>query len=400
MQQVSFQPLEPFNDLRLMDMNIFLGTGLMDGKSSVPPEDSPPPPLLTNECLDSLAIEYLDASVAETVDSLVAQTRARILREEADHNDLHAAAVLNPSLAAFGVRISSTKNDMSFFDASTGLVNRFLIRETVKQQGARLTVALLPYIGYWEANGRKAPVPQRGVTHAAVPFDSFHIDLCGPLKPALNGSIYMVMFVDSASRWQRAYGMRAKSDTNKYVKRFLVDMKDMGTPRCLWMDGGGKLTGREFAEFCNAVSIRREYTALGTPIQNGVVESAIWRTFKGGYAACRHIFSIPHVDLSTISNTEPYDHSLWLASVIWGSGCFNRSATKANRGWLPPYEIFLGRKPPLEVVPFFQERMMRVKRTFKSDVQSVKCFHPHGANNHSTSSNPSPSYHTHLSPQR
>ena len=120
----------------------------------------PPPPLLTNECLDSLAIEYLDASVAETMDSLLAQSRARILKEEADHNDLHAAAVLAPSPAAFEVRISSTKNNMKFFHASTGLVNEFLI-----------------------------------------------------------GSIYMIMFVDSASRWQRAYGMRAKSDTPPSMSR-------------------------------------------------------------------------------------------------------------------------------------------------------------------------------------
>ena len=50
----------------------------------------PPSPLVTNECLHSSAIEYLDASAVETMDSFVAQSRARILREEADHNDLHA----------------------------------------------------------------------------------------------------------------------------------------------------------------------------------------------------------------------------------------------------------------------------------------------------------------------
>ena len=89
------------------------------------------------------------------------------------------------------------------------------MRETAKQQYVRLTVALLLGVGFLEANGRKAPVPRRGVIHAAMPFGRFHIDLCGLFKPALDGSIYMTMFVDSASRWQRAYGMRAKSDTIK-----------------------------------------------------------------------------------------------------------------------------------------------------------------------------------------
>ena len=110
MQQKSFQPLEPFNDLLLMDTRILLDVGLMDGKYSVPSEDHFPP-LLTNGCLDSSTIEYLDASVAETMDSLVAESRARILREEADRNALHVAVVLAPSPAAFAVRKPSNKND-------------------------------------------------------------------------------------------------------------------------------------------------------------------------------------------------------------------------------------------------------------------------------------------------
>ena len=113
MQQVSFQPLEPFNDLRLIDTSIFLDVDLSDGKYSVPPEDRFPL-LLANECLDSSAMEYLDASVAETMDSLVAESRARILREETDRNALHAAVVLARSPAAFAIRKPSKKNDYFF----------------------------------------------------------------------------------------------------------------------------------------------------------------------------------------------------------------------------------------------------------------------------------------------
>ena len=177
-----------------MDTSILLDVGLMDGKYSVPPED-PPPPLLANECLDSAAIEYLDASVAETMDSLVTESRARMLREEADCNALQACP------AAFAVRKPSKKNDCFFMHSSTGHVNEFLIRETAKQQGVRLAVALLLCVGFLEANGRKAPVPGLGVIHAAMLFGRFHIDLCGPCKPALDRSIYMAMFVDSTSQW-------------------------------------------------------------------------------------------------------------------------------------------------------------------------------------------------------
>ena len=203
------------------------------------------------------------------MDSLAAQSRARILREKADRNALHPTAVLAPSPAAFAVGKPSTKIDINFFHASIGHVNEFLRKETAKQQGVRLTGALLPCVGCLEAKEKKAQVPRRGVTRAKVPFGRVHIDLCGPLKPALDGSIYMIIFVDSASRWQRAYGMREKSDTTKYVKHFLTDMNGMGTPGCFHMDGGGELTGREFTEFYNAVGIRREYTAPNTPKQTG-----------------------------------------------------------------------------------------------------------------------------------
>ena len=127
------QPLEPFNDLRLMDMVISLDVGLMDGTDSVPPEAFHPP-LLNNECLDSSAIEYLDASVVETMDLLVAQSRARILREEADCNTLHAAAVLATSLAAFAVGKPCTKIDINFFHACTGYENYFFMRETASNR--------------------------------------------------------------------------------------------------------------------------------------------------------------------------------------------------------------------------------------------------------------------------
>ncbi|CAB1108649.1 unnamed protein product [Ectocarpus sp. CCAP 1310/34] len=260
------------------------------------------------------------------------------------------------------------------------------MRETAKQQGVRLVGELQPCVGCVEAKGRRAPVPRRG-TRAAVPFGKVHIDLTGPFTEAMDGSRYLIMFVDSASRWQRAYGMRAKSDTLKYVQRFLADMNNMGTPGCFRMDNGGEFTGAAFIEFCDAAGIRREYTAPNTPKQNAVAESAIWRlnggeftgavfidfcdaagirreytapdtpkqnavaesaiwrAMKGGHAARRHILSMAHVDLASVPNIGANGQRLWLSSALWASGCFNRSATKANQGWMSPFEAFFGRHP-------------------------------------------------------
>ena len=105
---------------------------------------NPRPPPSISECLDSSAFEYLNASVAETMDSLVAQPRLQILREEADRNAHHAAVIIAPSAAAFAAGKLSTKTDISFFRTSTGHVNEFFMRETAKQLDVRLTGAMLP----------------------------------------------------------------------------------------------------------------------------------------------------------------------------------------------------------------------------------------------------------------
>ena len=120
-------------------------------------------------------------------------------------------------------------------------------------------------------------------------METVHIDLSGPYEVSMGGSIYLIMFVDSASRWMRPYDMRRKSETTKYVQTFLADMNAMGWPRCFRTDDGGEFTGRSFVEFCDSAAIRRECTGPGKPQQNTVIESAIWRAMKGGHAARREI---------------------------------------------------------------------------------------------------------------
>ena len=63
------------------------------------------------------------------MDSVVAQSCAWILRTEANHNVLHAAVILAPSLAAFAIGKPCTKIDVNCFHVFIGHVNEFLITE-------------------------------------------------------------------------------------------------------------------------------------------------------------------------------------------------------------------------------------------------------------------------------
>ena len=95
--------------------------------------------------------------------------------------------------------------------------------------------------------------------------------------------------------------------------------------------------------------------------------------------------TFPSVDLGRIPNIGTSGNRLWLEAVFWAADCFNRSATKANIGWRSPYEVFFSRPPDLQVVPFFQEGMMRVDRSTKSNVHSVPCYYLNDGSNHPSS---------------
>ena len=135
------------------------------------------------------------------------------------------------------------------------------------------------------AKGIRAPTPHRTTSRAAAPLDLVHIDTAGSFPESLGGSRYVVMFVDSASRFQRPYGTRDKSASAilGVVQRFVTDM---GAPRAFPTDNSAEYTNSAFVEYCNSLQIRRELTAPYTPQQNDPVESGLSRAIKAAHAAC------------------------------------------------------------------------------------------------------------------
>ena len=191
------------------------------------------------------------------------------------------------------------------------------------------------------------------------------------------------MFVDSASRLQRPYGVREKSAAAilSVVKRFVADM---GVPRAFRTDNGTEYSNSMFADFCNGLGIRREFTAPYTPQQNGPVESTISRDFKAGHAARLGVPQLyPHIRLEEIRGcTDAAGMSLWMESLIWASECYNRAATPVNDEWLYPHEIFYGSRPRLPLLPFLQPAHHRVPRRRKTEPRARMCYFLNFGYNH------------------
>ena len=227
--------------LQTPDLGVFTDIRLVDGFDVAPSTSFFPSPLDTAEVRVLEAADWRVPLVYE----------AGILRPT-------AASVIAPRSRPFSVGKAVRRIDNNIFHFYSGHPNERSLRETAKQKGVILTGVLQPCGGCLEAKGVRARVPPRTTSRARRPMETVHIDPAGPYEPSIGGSVYLIMFVDSASRWMRPYGMASKAETTKYVQTFLADMNGMGTPQCFRTDNGGEFTGRIYTDFCDSAGIRRE----------------------------------------------------------------------------------------------------------------------------------------------
>ena len=249
------RPIVAAPGMQETDMSVFTDTRLMDGQDDTVSTEFFPTPLHAAAAPALTESDWTDVKVR--------------------HVGMTAAPVLAPGRRPFTVGKRDRFIDNNHFHVSSGHLNEHLLRETAGQHGTTLTGELQPCDGCSEAKGVRAGVPRRMISRARRTMETVHIDLAGPYEVSMCGSHHLIMFVDSASRWMRPYGMRTKSETTAYIQTFLADTNAMGRPLCFRTDNGGEFTDRSFLDFCDAAGIRRECTASGKPQQNAVVEGAI-----------------------------------------------------------------------------------------------------------------------------
>ena len=246
---VGIRPLVPTPSMQAPNMSVFTDVELMDGHDETNYTDFFPP-----------ALNPAEAQALEEIDKHTLLTGSVGT----------AASILAPGKRSFTVGKPEKVIDINHFHASSGHQHERLLRQTAQQHGVTLMGVLQPCGGCLEAKRIRAGTPRRTTSRAGRPMETVHIDLSGPYEASLGGSVYLIMFVDSASRWMRPYGMRRKCETTAYVQTFLADMNGMGRPNCFRTDNGGEFISRDYVDYCDSAGIRREYTDPGKPQQNAV----------------------------------------------------------------------------------------------------------------------------------
>ena len=187
----------------------------------------------------------------------------------------------------------------------------------------------------------RKPPSSKMALRKSLKLELVYSDVRGPMETtSLGGYRYVLSFIDSYSRFARAYFMKLKSEVLKKFRQFCIDE---GVPKTfssltLRSDGGDEYDNKAFDEFCFALGLKRERTSPYSPHQNGVAHCR-WQTV-GNMARC----------LWKQANSP---NSFWARAVDVAFYLTNRCLSCSLPPKKTPFELFHGRKPDLSNLKVF-----------------------------------------------
>ena len=124
--------------------------------------------------------------------------------------------------------------------------------------------------------GKQVRIPfKRSNWRASEKLQLIHTDVCGPMpEESLNGSKYLITFIDDCTRMCWVYFMKTKAEVNEIFFRFKREVeKESGCNiKTIRSDNGREYTSGNFRAICDDAGIKHQLTVTYTPQQNGVSE--------------------------------------------------------------------------------------------------------------------------------
>ena len=167
---------------------------------------------------------------------------------------------------------------------------------------------------------------------AKEPLELVHSDVFGPVRQAsINGSKYMVIFIDDFSKYVWVLFMKEKSEALSKFKQFRENAESELNKkvRCLRTDNGREYVNYEFDSYLKEHKIKRQLTCPNTPQQNGVAE----RKNRHLAEVCRSMLHARNVP-----------GRFWAECMKTAAHIINR-LPQENLGSISPYEKLWKRKP-------------------------------------------------------
>jgi hypothetical protein len=114
----------------------------------------------------------------------------------------------------------------------------------------------------------------RKLPSSTSPFHRLHMDVLQISPPSKLGFRYVLVIVDDASRYNRIYLLRAKSESEDKLLSFFEELKNKvdRLPAYLHSDRGGEFSSTKFLNQVKAYSISIERGPADSPQSNGIAE--------------------------------------------------------------------------------------------------------------------------------
>ena len=136
----------------------------------------------------------------------LSQVLSKIDFDQGSKSEAIAVAALIP-----GILKHERAIDIDRLHVSLGHAHDEILRQTAKQHGIRLTGELVSCSACSKAKGQRASTPHRMTRRAMAPRELVHIDTAGPYPATLEGSRYVVMFVDMPRAYRGHMGLAKRA---------------------------------------------------------------------------------------------------------------------------------------------------------------------------------------------
>ena len=121
-------------------------------------------------------------------------------------------------------------------------------------------------------NYQSKPAPLKPLKVTEV-FHRWHVDILGPLTETEKKEKYVLVLIDSFSKWCEAYPLKSQSSLE--IKDCLFDcFARFGAPSCLVSDRGANFLSKIVASLCELFQVKRVFTSSYHPQTNAQVERA------------------------------------------------------------------------------------------------------------------------------
>ncbi|KAJ4454019.1 putative gag-pol fusion protein [Paratrimastix pyriformis] len=123
-----------------------------------------------------------------------------------------------------------------------------------------------------KAKARPSRAPELGTTVVARPYQAVYLDHLGPLPPAGDRLLHVLVMIDRFSRWVEAVAVPsvdARTTTDAFFRQWICRH---GPPETIVSDGGTAFTNATLAAVCQALGVDHHVNVSHHPQSHGVIE--------------------------------------------------------------------------------------------------------------------------------